>query len=383
MIRQRAARRRIHTNDGGIGTMMIRLNTVAVAAALVLALAGCGKKKAPVAEASAPVVLGQENVALAAETEIQTGPTISGALAAEREADVRAEVGGSIVGVSAEQGQRVAQGAVLGRIDDTAVRDQFLSTRAALRTAQENSQVTHRNTERTARLAEAGAVADRDLEQARASATSAEGMVADAQARLSTAQRQLAKTTIRAPFAGVVSEKKVSAGDVVQPGAALFTVIDPSSMRLEASVPADKLGGVKVGSTVDFSVNGFADRRFEGRIQRINPAVDPATGQVRIYVSIPNAGQTLVSGLFAQGRIATQSAQALSVPVSAVDQRGNVPSVLRLRGARVQRVPVELGVRDDVAERIEIRSGLAVGDTVLLGSAQGLSDGTVVRVRKE
>lgn len=351
--------------------------------ALVLAFAACGRKADPKPTAAAPVVLGPENLAVARETTLASGPTISGALAAEREADVRAEVGGSVVSVSAEQGQRVAAGAVLARIDDSAVRDQYLSARAAVRTAQENLQVSRRNTERSERLAQAGAVSDRDLEATRASTTNATGMLADAQARLATAQKQLERTTIRAPFAGIVSERKVSAGDVVQTGGQLFTVIDPASMRLEASVPADQLGAIKVGSTVTFSVNGFADRSFDGRIQRINPSVDPATGQVRIYVSIPNAGRTLVAGLFAQGRVATESKRALAVPATSVDQRGTVPVVLRLRSSRVERVPVATGLHDQVAELLEITSGLAAGDTVLLGSAQGLSDGTVVRVRKE
>ncbi|MBA2627884.1 MAG: efflux RND transporter periplasmic adaptor subunit [Gemmatimonadales bacterium] len=350
----------------------------------VLAFAGCKGKPADRAEAETPpVVLGRENVAVVADTQLQSGPTISGTLAAEREADVRAEVGGSVIGIAAEQGQPVKQGAVLARIDDTSLRDQYLSSRAAVRTASENLQVTRRNTERAARLAEAGAVAERELEQSRASATSAAGAVADAQARLAMSSRQLSKTTIRAPFSGIVSERQVSAGDVVSPGALLFTVIDPASMRLEASVAADQLGALKAGALVDFTVNGFADRRFEGRIERINPTVDRATGQVRIYVSIPNAGRTLVGGLFAQGRVATVTERGLTVPSAAIDERGTKPMVLVLRNSRVQHVPVELGIRDDVTERVLIRSGVAAGDTVLLGSAQGLSDGAVVRLRKE
>ena len=364
-------------------TMMKRARALAVALLVVSGVAACGRKGDPKAAAPPPVVLGPENVAVARSGAIQTGPTISGSLAAEREADVRAEIGGSVLSVSAEQGQTVGSGAVLARIDDTAVRDQFISSRATLRTAQENLQVTRRNAERAERLAQAGALADRDLEQARASVTSAAGVVADAEARLASAQKQLERTVIRAPFAGVVTERKVSPGDVVQPGTQLFTVMDPASMRLEASVPAEALAAVHVGSTVQFTVNGFPDRSFEGRIQRVNPSVDPATGQVRIYVSLPNAGRSLVSGLFAQGRVATRTEQSLAVPTSAVDQRGTAPAVLRLRDSRVERVPVETGLVDDVAERIEIRSGLAEGDTVLLGSAQGLSSGTVVRVRKE
>ncbi len=367
--------------------MTIRLDSArwtVLAFLMAAATTGCHKKDAPKDSATAaPVVIGPENLAVVTEADIQSGPTISGSLEPERKADVRAEVGGAIVAVSAEQGQAVAQGAVLGRIDDTALRDQFLSTRAALRSAQENLTNARRNADRTARLSQAGAVADRDLEQARASVTSAEGAAADAQARLAIASKQLARATIRAPFHGVVSERAVSLGDVVQPGGQLFTVIDPSSMRLEASVPADQLAALHVGSVVDFSVSGSTSGNVKGRIERINPAVDPATGQVRIYVSLSNAGHALVAGLFAEGRVATRTGHGLTVPVTAVDQRGTEPVVLRLRNSRVQHVPVKLGLRDDVAERIEITGAVLAGDTVLLGSAQGLSDSTVVRVRKE
>ena len=346
-------------------------------------LAGCGRKADPAPAAPPPVVIGAENLTVVQSTLLATGPTISGALAAERMAQVRAEVGGSVLEVRAEQGQRVKAGDVLARIDDAALRDGYLSARAALRSAQSSGQLAARNSERTARLGQAGAVADRDVEQARQSVASSEAAVADAQSRLVTAEKQLARATVRAPFTGVVSERQASAGDVVQPGALLSTIVDPSSMRLEASVPAQQVAALKVGAAVDFTVSGYEGKRFTGRIERINPSVDPATRQVRLYVAIPNAGRSLVAGLFAEGRVQTDARTAPSLPPGAIDERGTGPSVLRVRGARVERVPVELGVLDEVAERVEITRGVAPGDTVLLGSAQGLAAGTMVRVRQD
>ena len=96
---------------------------------------------------------------------------------------------------------------------------------------------------------------------------------------------------MRAPFDGIVSERAVSAGDVVQPGSPLFTVVDPSSMRLEAAVPADALTAVAVGTPVEFTVSGLPGRTFRGRVERVNPVADPATRQVRVYVGIPNAAR--------------------------------------------------------------------------------------------
>jgi multidrug efflux pump subunit AcrA (membrane-fusion protein) len=94
----------------------------------------------------------------------------------------------------------------------------------------------------------------------------------------------------------------VSAGDVVSPGGALFTVVNPASMRLEASVPASQLTSIRVGLPVEFSVTGYPNRLFGGRITRVSPTADPTTRQVRIVATIPNAGNTLVGGLFAEGR---------------------------------------------------------------------------------
>jgi RND family efflux transporter MFP subunit len=165
-------------------------------------------------------------------------------------------------------------------------------------------------------------------------------------------------------------------------GAALFSVVDPTRLRLEASVPAEQIGRLRNGTEVEFTVNGL-DRRITGRIERINPVVDPATRQVRIYVAIPNVDQALVAGLFAEGRVATDTKRAVAVPLSAIDSRGNAPMVHLLKGGRVTESPVQLGVRDEAAELVEVLAGAADGDTVLLGSAQGVTPGSRVRVLRE
>ena len=85
----------------------------------------------------------------------------------------------------------------------------------------------------------------------------------------------------------------------------MFRIIDPSSMRLEASVPSEDLSILRVGANVDFTVRGY-DRSFTGRIERIAPQADPTTRQVPIYVAIPNPGGRLVAGLFAEGRVVSQ-----------------------------------------------------------------------------
>ena len=350
----------------------------------ILALAGCkGEENASATPAAEPLVtVGPENIAVVELAELRSGPAVSGSLEPLQSATVRAEVGGAVLRTHAEAGERVKRGAMLATLDDIAVRDAFLSARSGVRSAESALELARRNAERARRLSEAGAIAERDLESAQLAQTNAEGTLADARARLASAGAQLADTRVRAPFDGVVSERQVDAGDVVQVGAALFTIVDPRRLRLEASVPAAQLGRLRVGTPVEFTVSGL-DRRVTGKIERVNPVVDPTTRQVRIYVAIPNSDQTLAAGLFAEGRVATDTKRAVAVPVTAVDSRGTTPTLHLLRQGRVAEVPVRLGVRDEAAELVEVLAGVAAGDTVLLGSAQGVTAGSRIQVLQQ
>jgi RND family efflux transporter MFP subunit len=181
----------------------------------------------------------------------------------------------------------------------------------------------------------------------------------------------------------VVSQRAVSVGDIVAPGNALFTVIDPSTLRLEASVPADAIGAVSNGVAVRFSVQGMADASFEGTVERVAPAVDAVTRQLPILVSIPNEEGKLIAGLFAEGRIAAQLHDALLIPLDAVVEGAAAPTVLRVRDGVVEQVAVTLGVSDPDRELVEVLTGLAEGDQVILGAARDMAAGTPVEIRTE
>jgi membrane fusion protein, multidrug efflux system len=353
-------------------------------ASLLLA-AGCG----PASEADAtpadapPLTIAPENVTVIGTADLRSGPAISGTLAPTREATVRAELSGPVTAVLAEEGQAVSAGAVLLRLDDTAIREQARSAESAVRVSREQADLARRNLVRSEQLAVAGALSEQAAEQARAALLAAEAGLADAESRLTGARTLLEKTEIRAPFAGVVSARPVNQGDIVQPGAALVTVVDPSSMELEAAVPLEALQTLRRGSQVDFTVPGYEGRQFTGTVDRINPTADPLTRQVRISATIPNAGGDLVGGLFAQGRVATASARGLAIPFSALDLRGSQPTVTVLREGQTAVVIPRLGVRDESLELIEVLDGLVVGDTVLLGAARGIAPATSVRVGRD
>lgn len=349
---------------------------------LLLLLAACGgnAEKGDAAPAAAPAVqVGQENVVTVRQGTIVTGPMISGELRPQREATVRAQLGGTMEAVSAEEGQAVRRGAVLGRIDAPTLDDTRRSAASAVTAAENQLAVSRREAERTAQLVAAGALAARDLDLAKSSVTAAEAQLADARARLGTAQSQISDAILRAPLDGIVADRAVNTGDVVSPGTALFTVIDPSSMLLEASVSSEELGALKVGAPVQFQVRGYP-QPFEGRIERISPAADPATRQVPIFVAIPNQGGRLVAGLFAEGRVVTATGHGLVVPSNAVNTAAGAPWVLRAAGGKTEKVPVTIGLVDPRTEQTQIVGGVKDGDVLLRGAAQGITPGTPVTV---
>ncbi len=346
----------------------------------LLALAACGRKSDTSSAAPTVVLVGPEAVVVADISMLSTGPALSGTLVAERTAAIRAEVAGQVMAIMREPGDRVTAGDVLARIDDRAIADAWLSARSGVTQAELAADIAKRELERATRLSGAGAISDRDLENTRRANLAAQAQFEDAKARLAQAQKQKDATVVKAPYAGIVAERTVNAGDIVAPGAPLFTVVDPSTMRLEANIPASALGAVKLGALVTFSVTGYPDRRFKGAIAHIAPSADAATRQVRVIARIPNAGSGLVAGLFAEGRVSSTMREALTVPLSAVDQRGIRPAVTRLKGGKVERVEVTLGARDEATERVEITAGIARGDTLLVGAALGITPGTPLRV---
>src|ERR1700675_159203 len=349
----------------------------------LVAISACSKgDNASAAETAKAetMVIGPENITVATNGSIMTGPSISGTLEPEREAVLRAQVSGSVLQTYADQGQAVNAGTVLARIDASGIQDAYTSARAGLVAARNAADVAAKDLARNQKLLAAGAIAERDIDQSRRASIAAQAALEDANSRLATAEKAYRSTTVTAPFSGVVSERPVSPGDVVQPGSALFTVVDPSSMRLEASVPAEQLASIRIGVPVDFTVSGYPGRPFVGRITRINPTADPTTRQVRIYVSIPNEGRALVGGLFANGRMSTATKTGLVVPQSAVDVRGSIPSVMRVRQGKAEMVPVQTSRTDKTSETVEGVSGVRRGDTLLLGAAQGITPGTLVRI---
>jgi RND family efflux transporter MFP subunit len=343
-------------------------------------VAGCHKPSEATDTAPPPVDVAADNVAVVDSGLIESGPSLSGTLTAQRTAQLRAQVAGAIIALPFDEGSSVSAGETVAVIDTAALVEAVRSTRSQLVSAQLAAEVAHRNDDRSQNLHKAGAIADRDAEVAHNQAIAADAAAADAKSKVATAEKQVSNAVMRAPFSGVISTRPASVGDLLQTGNPILTIVDPTDLELDGSVGADALVAIKRNTRVAFSVNGNPGHIFEGAVVRINPAVDSVTRQIKLYISVPNHDRALAAGLFAQGRVTVASTHAVAIPLAALDQKLSEPTVHRLHNGKVESVVVTLGLRDELAERVEVKSGLAVGDTVLVGAALSTPAGTPVRI---
>ena len=351
---------------------------------LVAFAAGCSKgpgsssAKDAAKPAAAPVLLAAEDVYTVRNASLSAGPTITGTVQPERRADLRAEISAVVLEVLRENGDAVKRGDLLVRLDATAIRDGLASAVASERAAQQALDQANRQLERMKTLRSSGMTSAQALDDAEGRRNAALSEVEAGKARVVLARQQTQRTAVRAPFDGIVSERKVSAGDTAQPGKELLKVIDPTSMRFEGLVSADHIGDVQAGQPVSFRVNGYNDTEFRGKVRRVNPAANPTTRQVEVLVDFTGGRQPKLAGLYAEGRVETKASSAITLPATALVRDGDKSLAWRVQNDKLQRVPVEIGDRDPRSGDYAVKSGLAEGDRVIRYPTALLKDGQPV-----
>ncbi|KQN77421.1 secretion protein HlyD [Duganella sp. Leaf61] len=362
---------------------MLRKTLLAIAVAT--ALAGCNKsaeeakkKEAAAKAANITLQVASEDTLVVQSSGLASGPVITGSIQPERRADLRAEVSAIVLQVLKENGEPVKKGDVLLRLDETSIRDNVNSAEEAARAAQQSLDQTQRMLERQTTLRSSGMVSSQALEDVELRRNTAQSELAAAKSRLVTARQQLGRTVVRAPFDGIVSERKVSNGDTAQVGKELVKVIDPASMRFEGTVSADKIGVVKVGQPVLFRVNGYPGQNFAGTVKRVDPAANAVTRQVEVLVSFAGPAQPRVAGLYAEGRVEAQVNAALTVPQAALVQAGDVNYVWRVKNGVMNKAMLGIGTRDERTGNWQVLSGLAAGDTIMRVPGSNFKDGLKV-----
>ncbi len=372
------------------------LRKTLLALAVASALVACGKSdKAPEAgKASASATadakgkgddkklatlqVASEDLVTVESNALSSGPVITGSIQPERKADLRAEVGAVVMQVLKENGEAVKKGDLLVRLDDTSLRDALNSAQEAVRASTQSLDQAERVLQRQKTLKASGMVSSQVLEDAEVRRNNAQSDLSAAKARLVAANQQLTRTLVRAPFDGIVSERKVSAGDTAQIGKELVKVVDPASMRFEGRVSADSVGVVKAGQGVVFAINGYQGQNFLGKVKRVDPAANPVTRQVEVLVDFADKNLPRVAGLFAEGRIEAETTSALMVPESALVKQGDTTYVWKIKDKALSKATLQMGARDARSGNWQVQSGLTKGDIVMRTPASGFRDGQKV-----
>ncbi len=365
-------------------------------AALALAAAACGRGASTEAQPPAPAAIAVTVSTVKSEDQAVTLEA-TGSFEADESSDVAPDSSGRVVATPVDVGQFVREGAVLVRLQGTDAGLRLDEARAAvsraeanLKLAESQNALAQTTAQRYASLLGTGDVSTTVADQARTSAetsvqnvNTARATVAQARAQLALAEKAVADVAVVAPFAGFISQRRVSLGEYVQPSTAVVTLLKIDPLRLQLTIPGVQAGLVRVGQTVRATVDAFPGQTFTGRISAVNPAISAESRSFRAEARVPNPEALLKPGMFAvatvdQGR----TVKTMLVPARAVIDDANTNShrvyVIDKENRARLRV-VQLAARD-VGDEIRILSGLQEADRVATSNLAQLYEGAEVKV---
>ena len=307
---------------------------------------------------------------------------VSGALQPVNQATVKAKVSGDVRHIAVREGETVRAGQVLARIDTADLEVRVAERVGALESAKAQLAMAEKTSASNQKLLRQNFISQNAFDNAESSLSVAKGTVKSAEAQVQLAQNALRDAAVVSPLAGIVARRHVQPGEKVAFDSPVVTVVDLTEMELQAAVPSADVPELALGMPVDLTSDGFGDRRFSGRIERINPATEAGTRSILVYVGIPNADRSLRGGMFATGRIALAAAVAVpTLPQAAIRTEAGQTFVWTIEAGKLVRRIVVVGRRDDEAGRIEVKTALPAGAPILAARFDNLKDGAPAIVR--
>jgi membrane fusion protein, multidrug efflux system len=297
---------------------------------------------------------------------------VSGTMQPVRQATVKAKVSGDVRQLTVREGDSVLAGQILVRVDTADLDARVLERQGQLQSARAQLALAEKTNAMNQKLLKQNFISQNASDSAESSLEVAKGNLQASQAQLRVAQNALKDSVAIAPFSGTVAKRHVQQGEKVAFDSPLVTVVDLKDMELQAAVPSGDIPELKPGMTVDLVVDGFTDRKFTGRIERINPSTEAGTRAILVFVGIPNEAQALRGGMFATGRIA---------PATAVRTEAGVSYVWTIQDGKLAKRTVMIGRRDDDAGRVELKTALPANVPVLAAKFDNLKDGAPALVR--
>jgi RND family efflux transporter MFP subunit len=282
-----------------------------------------------------------------------------------------------------DRGDKVKRGQLVALIRPSDLPDQLAVSKGVLAQTQAALNLARTNHQRISQLAPTGVVSQQELQQAESALASATAAEAAARAQISALGVRIGETRIESPLDGYVIQRRLDPGALVGPpgGGAILTVARTDVLRVFISVNERDSAQVSVGKDATVVVDALPGRVFRGAVVRLAPCFDPTTRTIDAEVQLLNPDGVLRPGMYGRGAIILERHPGATVlPAEALQISGIDRYVFVLDGNQVRRKHVETGY--DAGEWLEVKSGAEAGQEVVIAGADGLSEGSVVRVAR-
>ena len=307
---------------------------------------------------------------------------VSGTMQPVRQATVKAKVSGDVRQLTVREGDTVQAGQMLVRVDTADLDARLIERQGQLESARAQLALAEKNLATNQKLLKQNFISQNAFDSSESNMNVTRGGVKSAEAQVRLAQNALKDSVATAPLSGIVAKRHVQTGEKVAFDTPLVTVVDLREMELQALIPAVDIPEIKVGMPVSLTVDGFGERKFNGRIERINPSTEAGTRAILVFVGIPNANNDLRGGMFATGRIALSAGTPVaSLPASAVRNEGGQTFVWAIEDGKLVKRIVVVGRRDEESGRVELKSVLPPTLQVLAARFENLKEGAPALVK--
>lgn len=305
---------------------------------------------------------------------------LTGTLSPLVEASLKAKVAGELLEVTVREGGSVRKGEIVARIDPTEVEARVAARQADVEAARAQLVWAEKNRATQKALLEKSFISQNAFDNVQSSHDVAAAKLRAAEADLVVAKKSLGDAVLTAPFSGIAAQRHARPGERVALDAKVITIVDLGRLELGAAVPSADIAQVRVGQKVAFRVDGFGEREFAGRVERINPATDAGSRAITVYAVIDNPGGVLRAGMFAQGVLSLGRTEGvLAIPASAVREQAGQTYVYALVDGTVRRKSVKVAPADASA-RFQVADGLAPGDRIVRNNLGTLREGVAARL---
>jgi RND family efflux transporter MFP subunit len=298
---------------------------------------------------------------------------LAGSLKANQETDLAANASGRVTRTLVERGSWVGAGGAVAQLDTRLSQLSAAEAQANLEAARHQKEFAAESCARYQQLFERGALSQMEFDRQTSACKTSTETAAAAESRARQAAQMVGDATIRAPFAGLVAERYVAAGEYVRPDTKVAHIVEIDPLRLELTVAEASMGAVRTGQKVEFHVAAFRDRTFTGTVRYIGPSLRAATRDLVFEALVPNRDKLLRPGLFATARLDAGTQLLPSVPRAALRQDGDTWRAFVIVEHHLEERVVQVGPAD--GDLVAVPSGLKAGERVVARPSEQISDG--------